>query len=325
MARIDVLLPVYNVASYVAEAIASIQAQTITDIEIVIVNDCSTDGTLEIVEDIARTDPRIRVISTPRNLGLTGALNFGLDFCDALFIARMDGDDIALPTRLEKQLRFLQENPGIALVGCSTIAIDRFGRPFPGLGICRKPSSDEEVAKTMLLSSPCSHIWLARSEIYSCLSGYREMKCAEDFDFLLRAVAAGFRISNLAEPLMLIRTRPGNLSSGIQQRKAHYHIVRLYRERLKLGRDSFSPESYVKAIRASKAEEAAFRVAKRCLQEGSHSDIRVKRWFLWALAVLVSPLQARYVVDRIRFRIAMRQHKRAVEPPHLAGHVSDPL
>jgi glycosyltransferase involved in cell wall biosynthesis len=323
MARISVLMPLYNVESYLAEALGSIQSQTFADIEIVIVDDCSTDNTLRIVEGIARTDPRIRIISTPRNRGLTAALNFGLDFCHAPFIARMDGDDIALPTRLENQLRFLDENPDIALVGCTTRAIDESGTPLPGLGISRKPFNDEEVAKTMLLASPCSHIWLARSEVYSCLSKYRDFKCAEDYDFLLRAIAAGYRISNLAEPLMLVRTRAGNLSSGIEQRKAHYYIVRLYRERLRHGRDSFSDEACAKAIRAGKAEETAFRLSMICLRKGTHSHSRVKRWLLWVLAAVVSPLQARYVIDRIRLRIALRPSKRAVRALRVAGHVGD--
>jgi glycosyltransferase involved in cell wall biosynthesis len=323
MARIDVLLPVYNVESYVAEALASIQAQTLADIEIVIVDDCSTDNTLRIVEGIARTDPRIRVIRTPHNFGLTAALNLGLDYCYAPFIARMDGDDIALPTRLEKQLRFLEENPDIALVGCATVAIDESGNPVPGLEISRKPSNDEDVAKTMLLASPCSHIWLARSGIYASLSKYRDMKCAEDYDFLLRALAAEYRISNLAEPLMLIRKRAGNLSSGIVQRKAHHYVVRLYRERLKYGHDSFSPKTYEKVIRVGKVENASFRLARMCLEKGTHSHSRVKRALLIAFSAILSPLQARYLIDRVRFRIAMRPSKRDVRQLRAARHVSD--
>jgi glycosyltransferase involved in cell wall biosynthesis len=101
MARISVLLPVYNVEPYVAEALASIQSQTFSDIEIVVVDDGSTDRTLRIVEQFASTDRRIKVVRRARNHGLSAALNFGLTFCRAPFIARMDGDDIALPTRLE--------------------------------------------------------------------------------------------------------------------------------------------------------------------------------------------------------------------------------
>jgi glycosyltransferase involved in cell wall biosynthesis len=322
MAKVSLLLPVYNVAPYVAEAIVSIQRQTLTDIEVVAIDDCSTDDTLRLVEDIARADSRIRVVRTAHNLGLPEALNFGLQFCNAPFIARMDGDDIALPTRLEKQLRFLEENPGIALVGCATIAVDESGNRVPGLGISRKPSCDEEVARTIILASPCLHIWLARGEVYDRLAGYRNMKYAEDYDFLLRATAAGYRISNLNEPLMLIRTRRGNFSSSIQQRKAHHHIARLYQERLKRGSDSFSLENYAKALRTGKVADAAFRLARRCLQKGIHSRSRAWRLLLSALSALLSPWQARYLFDRIRFRIAMRRPRRISGSAQLAEQVN---
>ena len=171
MARISVLLPVYNVEPYVAEALESIQSQTFSDVDIVVVDNGSTDRTLRIVEDHASTDRRITVVGRPRNQGLSAALNFGLTFCRAPFIARMDGDDIALPTRLEKQLRFLEENPSVSLVGCVTTAINQLGRPIPGLGISQKPTTQEAVARTMLLAPPCSHIWLARRDVYDTLSG----------------------------------------------------------------------------------------------------------------------------------------------------------
>ena len=311
MARISVLMPVYNVEAYVAEALASIQSQTYSDIEIVVVDDGSTDGTLRIVQQIALVDARIRIVCAPRNLGLPLALNLGLSFCQAPFIARMDGDDIALPARLEKQFRFLEENPDIALVGCATAAIDQFGHPIPGLGISLKPITQEEVARTILLASPCSHIWLARREAYDTLSGYREISFAEDYDFLLRAVAAGLQLSNLPEVLMQMRIRPGNVSSRLEQRKVHYYIANLYRQRIRNGQDSFGREGYERAIKPGRVENIVFRLAMKCVQKGLRSQSRALRYFLLAIAVLVSPWQARYYFDRIRFRFAMSASVRA--------------
>ena len=306
MARISVLLPVYNVEPYVAEALASIQSQTFSDIEIVVVDDGSTDRTLRIVEQFASTDRRIKVVRRARNHGLSAALNFGLTFCRAPFIARMDGDDIALPTRLEKQLRFLEENPDIALVGCATTAIDQSGRLIPGLDISQKPITQEAVADTLLLAPPCSHIWLARREVYDTLSGYREIEVAEDYDFLLRAISAGFRLTNLPESLMLIRTRSGNVSSRLEQRKAHYYIIKLYRERLEHGVDSFSQESYARAVRFGKVEDGAFRLAMQCARKGLSSHSRALRYFLLTLSALVSPWQARYYLIRFHLKLTLR-------------------
>ena len=109
MARISVLMAVYNVEAYVAEALASIQSQTYTDIEIVVVDDGSTDRTLQIVEQIASTDSRIKIVRAPRNLGLPLALNLGLTFCQAPFIARMDGDDIACQPDWKSSFVFLRK------------------------------------------------------------------------------------------------------------------------------------------------------------------------------------------------------------------------
>ena len=306
MARISVLIAVYNVEAYVAEALASIQSQTFTDIEIVVVDDGSTDGTLRIVEQIASADSRITVVRAPRNLGLPRALNLGLPFCQAPFIARMDGDDIALPTRLEKQLWFLEENLDIALVGCTTLAIDEQGRPIPGLGVSLKPITQEVIAKTVLLAPPCSHIWTARRKVYDTLSGYRELSVGEDYDFLLRAITAGYCITNLLEPLMLIRTRPGNISSRLEQRKAHYYIASLYRERMRNGQDSFSRKGYECAVKSGRMENGVFWLATKCVNRGLLSRSRALRYLFLALSVLISPWQARYFLLRLRLKMALR-------------------
>jgi glycosyltransferase involved in cell wall biosynthesis len=184
MARISVLIPAYNVERYVAESLASIQNQTIQDLEIIVVNDGSVDSTLTVVEQIAQCDPRIRVISADRNLGTAGARNLGLKLCGAPFIACIDADDIAMPDRLEKQLAFLEANPDVALVGSAMVGVSENGEP---IGISRVPLSKEEISNTLLMAPPCSHIWLARREVYGKLAGYRAMAVAEDYDFLLRA------------------------------------------------------------------------------------------------------------------------------------------
>lgn len=306
MALINVLMPVYNVECYVTEALRSILRQTFTDFEVVVVDDCSTDGTGHIVRQLASEDSRIRLVRTPRHEHLTAALNFGLTYCRAPLIARMDGDDIALAERLERQLRFLEEHPDVALVGCATRAIDQYGHPIPALGISRKPTNDNQVAKTILLASPCLHIWMARREVYDCLCGYRPIRLAEDYDFLLRALSAGYHISNLAEPLMLIRTRAGNSSSRLEQRKAHRYIARLHIERQTRGHDSFSTNGYTQAVHEGKIENAAFKLSTRFAQAGMRSRNRIQRNLYLLLSAALSPWQARYFIDRIRFRIAMR-------------------
>ena len=305
MTRISVLLPVYNVEPYVADALTSIQSQTFSDIEIVVVDDGSTDGTLRIVEQFASTDGRIKVVRSTRNQGLSAALNLGLTYCRAPFIARMDGDDIALPERLEKQLNFLEQTPGVALVGCASIQIDQSGRPIPGLRIARKPE-EKDIAQTILLNTPCLHIWLARHEVYDKLNVYRDMSFSEDYDFLLRAWTAGFRLSNLPEALMHIRTRPDNMSACVEQRKAHYYIRNLYRERVKCGHDSFSKEAFDRRVKPGKLENLFFRLALKCAQRGVLVRHSLRPFIFLPLSAVLSPWQARYFFDSIRLKLAWR-------------------
>jgi hypothetical protein len=157
------------------------------------------------------------------------------------------------------------------------------------------------------LSTPCCHVWLARREIYAALSGYREISFAEDHDFLLRAVSAGFQLGNLAEPLMQIRTRAGQISSHLRQMKAYYYVVSLQRERAKRGRDSFCLEKFERATRLGSVEETFFRLAQRCHQNGFESRNKFTRLSLAGLSAVLSPWQARYFIRRTRLNLALRE------------------
>ena len=108
----------------------SIMQQTLQDIEIIVVDDASTDGSPEILERLSEEDLRIRVLSLNKNVRLARALNYGLDHVRAPYIARMDDDDCALPNRLEVQKRFLDNHPEIDLAGASTERVDESGRRF---------------------------------------------------------------------------------------------------------------------------------------------------------------------------------------------------
>jgi len=115
--RISVLMPAYNVEKYVGEAIESILNQTFTDFEFIIINDGSTDNTAKIIQEYAKQDKRIRFIDNKKNQGLIAVLNQGLDLCTGEYIARMDSDDISLPERFEKQIKYMDEHPECGVVG----------------------------------------------------------------------------------------------------------------------------------------------------------------------------------------------------------------
>lgn len=115
MPKISVVMPVYNGEKYLREAIDSILNQTLSDFEFIIINDASTDKTEEIIKSY--TDNRIKYLKNEKNLGVAGTLNKGLDVAKGEYIARMDADDISLPLRFEKQVKFMDKHRNIAVCG----------------------------------------------------------------------------------------------------------------------------------------------------------------------------------------------------------------
>lgn len=115
MYKASVLMPAYNDARYIRDAIDSILGQTFTDFELIIVNDGSTDETPQILASY--TDPRIRILYHPTNMGRAHARNTALNAAQGEYVLWMDADDISLPQRLEKQIKFMDANPDICVVG----------------------------------------------------------------------------------------------------------------------------------------------------------------------------------------------------------------
>ncbi len=124
--KVSVIMSVYNGDKYLREAIESILNQTFTDFEFIIVNDGSTDNSLEIIESY--DDERIKTINNKKNIGLTKSLNKALKFAKGKYIARQDADDVSLPNRFEKQVEYLDSHPEVALVGTSVYLIDENGK-----------------------------------------------------------------------------------------------------------------------------------------------------------------------------------------------------
>ena len=119
---ISVLMPVYNCSNYIHNSTISILNQTFSDFELIIIDDCSTDNTVDILKNF--NDKRILLIEKQKNTGITNSLNYGLDIAKGKYIARMDGDDISNIDRLEKQYRFMEGNPDVVLCGGGYEAIN---------------------------------------------------------------------------------------------------------------------------------------------------------------------------------------------------------
>ena len=206
---ISVVMSTYNRVAFLPRAIDSILKQTFTDFEFIIINDGSPDETDKVLSLFAAKDKRIRVITNEQNKGLIYSLNLGLDEARGKYIARMDDDDIALPTRFEKQYAFMEQNPDFAVVG------SWIGRPENGKkwGFHDETNPDKVKVLMYLNSVPISHpaSFLRRSFLNKHAIRYSyDYKAAEDRKFWLDILDAGGKIGNIPEILLLFRLHGTN-------------------------------------------------------------------------------------------------------------------
>lgn len=206
---VSVLMPVRNGQAFVVEAIASVLAQTLRAIELVIVDDGSTDATPRLLAAAARLDGRVRLIRQD-GLGLVVALNRGLAACRAPLVARMDADDLCVPDRLACQLAAMRARPELAVLGGSVLRIDLDGRPGRVLRYPRGAMVDRHFWQGSPVAHPTA---MFRRDIVLSLGGYREAyRHCEDYDLWLRCRRSCV-IDNLPRILLRYRVHGGNVSS----------------------------------------------------------------------------------------------------------------
>lgn len=202
---VSVVMPVFNGERYLQEALDSVLGQTWTDLELVVVDDGSTDGTAEILR--RQSDDRVRVLSQ-RNTGIAGALNAGIKAARGRYVARMDADDRSLPDRLSRQLGRLELEPDLALLGASFYSISDDGHR---LDLVPTLLADEELRRDLFVRCPFGHgTVVARRQVLLEVGGYDARAVpAEDYDLWSRVMAA-HRVANLPEALYEYRVHPGN-------------------------------------------------------------------------------------------------------------------
>ncbi len=209
---IDVVIPVFNGAGTVEGAIASIQAQTVRDIRIIVVNDGSTDGTQAIVERLAAADGRIVLLNRP-NGGIVDALNAGLAACTAELIARHDADDLAVPERFEMQLDWLRRHPECSAVSGSVIHIDEAGRELGPKVKLSSPDIADPTAYPQQEPYLIHPFLMMRRAAVEAVGGYRYVFHAEDTDLYWRLQEAG-QLANMPDLLGRYRIHGGSVTSA---------------------------------------------------------------------------------------------------------------
>ncbi|QWV94249.1 glycosyltransferase [Geomonas oryzisoli] len=208
---LSILMPVRNEEKHLPAALASLSAQSFRDWELVAVDDGSTDRTPAILARTAAADARVRVLATGGQ-GLVPALNLGLAQCRSELVARMDGDDVAHPGRLEAQIAHLATHPEVGLVAT---CFQHFPRRRIGSGMIGYQQwqnsllSHDAILADIFVESPFVHpSVMFRKELVQQVGGYRDMGWAEDYDLWLRLAAAGTRFARLPETLFFWRERP---------------------------------------------------------------------------------------------------------------------
>lgn len=232
MATVSVIMPAYNVAPYVGAAIGSVLDQTFTDLELIVIDDGSTDATFEIAAACAARDPRIRLLQKP-NGGISSARNHGLRAASGAFIAILDSDDLWSPDYLATQMRILEERPEIDVVTGNAWFLDDHGGPLsraqdlPGASAFARgasagparpvpdPRPSPNLARILGDETAVFIMSIFRYRVYETIGGFDEgLRTNEDYDFWLRAAIAGFVFHRNDEPLGHYRRRDDSLSAS---------------------------------------------------------------------------------------------------------------
>lgn len=201
--RITVIMGIYNCASTLVEALESLENQTYKNFKVILCNDGSTDNTLEVAKKWVSTHSNYVLIENPHNMGLNATLNHCLKYVDTEYVARMDGDDISLPTRFEIELGFLEKNPQYAIVSTPMHYFDDQGIFMTGIG-GYEPQKNDFVKSTPFCHAPC----LVKKEAYDKVCGYTDedkYMRVEDYHLWFKMYKEGYRGYMLPMPLYKMR------------------------------------------------------------------------------------------------------------------------
>lgn len=289
--KVTVFIPVYNRARYLPVAVNSILAQTFTDFELLLIDDGSSDGSLELMQRYAAADPRIRVLTNGRNLGIPGTRNRGLQAARGEYIALLDSDDYAYPSRLAAQVRFLDRHPDHVQVGSWGSFMDADGRLLRRLR--RQPTAAAEVDAELLFRCCLSNRSIMARTAVLRTHGYREdfPRC-QDYELHAR-LAVHHRMANLPAVLVCGRQHPGRYTAQTAElgRERKMAISRVQLERLGLAPSRRDLENHHRLARPGAAGALAaddLDWAEDWLAELLAANRRVGRYRQPALAQVVA-------------------------------------
>lgn len=226
---VTVLMTSYNASSYIRTTMESVLAQTFGDFEFLILDNASSDETVEMIRSFS--DPRIRLVQNQTNLGQTAALNLGLELSQADWIARIDADDMAFPERLERQWRYVKTaDVAIAVLGTQIVFMNAAGKQMKKH---RMPTEEGDILWHLLFTSPVAHsaVFLRKTAVLEAGKYNPRYKAFQDIHLWVSLLKCGYRIANLeGPPLAKIRLHEKSVSKitkgvGVESVEATRSVV----------------------------------------------------------------------------------------------------
>jgi len=227
---VSIVMPVYNAEKFLHHAIQSILAQTVSDWELIAVDDASTDGSWNYLNKI--DDPRIRLARNDKNMKQSFTQNRGIEMARGKWIARMDADDMSFPERIEKQLLALENEKEIDVIGCGSIGVFDNFEPFL---VCRPVVTHKEIVKVASMNFPLLHGGLVgKREWFLKWRANPMMKYAQDFDLLFRSHRDSV-FGNVPDPLYIVRFVGGTTPVKRKIESVYYKALALWQNGFKMG------------------------------------------------------------------------------------------
>ena len=294
---VTVIMSIYNESvSELNKSINSILNQSYRNLEFIIINDNPLNKQLgNQLNELVRQDSRVKVYVNDNNIGLVESLNRALGFSHGDYIARMDADDISEPSRIKKQVSYI-EKKNLDLIGSSLILIDEQDVQF---GTLHFPTRNEQIVRFMKYGTCLPHpTWLGKKEVFDCLHGYRKALYCEDYDFLLRVLKRGYKVGNCDGYGLRYRVRKCGIS---QSNYVKQYVLRKYLYKYRDSILQVDEEDILLYLNSDKFEEACLAYEDFCTVKKN-----VKKNFLCIFQLLKN----RYFWSYINEKIALQMRNR---------------
>ncbi|MCW2514974.1 MAG: glycosyltransferase family 2 protein [Mycobacterium sp.] len=297
---VSVLLPAYNAARTVTAAALSVLESDSTPLELIIIDDGSTDDTREVVERLA-DDDRVRIISRP-NKGLAASLNEGIAAASAPFIARMDADDLTAPGRFRTQVQYLEAHPDVVLLGGQIRRIID-GAPE---SVSHLPLEHDAIVDALIRGqhAMCHPSIMIRRSALDTVGGYWDHGVAEDWDLFLRVSEAG-KLANVDEHVLDYTFHAGGINaSSMRKVRTNIGLAVCNHDRRGKGLPEFGPDGYADHLDVPhkikiRAESASLGLYRRSMLAGQ-SNRAAKAVLLAGAAVSWPPFALRRIRETVR-------------------------